>query len=356
MSISEKKKQSIKKHILELIDKDKKNIVSSIQGTFEISATTVYRYLSELIQNEIIAKDSRRKSKYKLCEKGILFSYYPLEQKLEEDIIYDRDIFPLLDKISGDAQKIWYHSFTEIMNNAIDHASAKEIKCGLYRNSLNTTILIRDDGIGIFNKIVEYNKNVLGKEITQDDAVGELFAGKFTTDRNNHSGEGIFFTSRLMDKFIIYSDGRYFSHDSYDSEQLLNFFEMESNKNFDILIKQKGTIVMMVLSNCSRRKIDEVLNTFSDPDRGFFKTQILIKNVIPNGDPVSRSQAKRLYNNFDKFEEVELDFSGIDNIGQAFTHELFIVFKRNHPQIELIVKNANKKVTDMISRVKNTAS
>ena len=43
MSISEKKKQSIKKHILELIDKDKKNIVSSIQGTFEISATTVYR-------------------------------------------------------------------------------------------------------------------------------------------------------------------------------------------------------------------------------------------------------------------------------------------------------------------------
>lgn len=132
MSISEKKKQSIKKHILELIDKDKKNIVSSIQGTFEISATTVYRYLSELIQNEIIAKDSRRKSKYKLCEKEILFSYYPLEQQLEEDIIYDRDIFPLLDKISGEAQKIWYHSFTEIMNNAIDHASAKEIKCGLY--------------------------------------------------------------------------------------------------------------------------------------------------------------------------------------------------------------------------------
>ena len=39
-----------------------------------------------------------------------------------------------------------------------------------------------------------------------------------------HVGEGIFFSSRLMDKFIIYSDGRYFSHDSYDSEQLLKIF------------------------------------------------------------------------------------------------------------------------------------
>lgn len=130
--------------------------------------------------------------------------------------------------------------------------------------------------------------------------------------------------------------------------------EWEDTSNVDILMKQKGTIVMMVLSNCSRRNIDEVLNSFSDPDRGFFRTQLMIKNVIPNGDPVSRSQAKRLYNGFDKFEEVELDFDDIENIGQAFTHELFVVFSRNHPEIKLLVKNANQKVENMIKRVKNT--
>lgn len=113
---------------------------------------------------------------------------------------------------------------------------------------------------------------------------------------------------------------------------------------------------MMVLSNWSRRSIDDVLNSFSDPDRGFFRTQILIKNVIPNGDPVSRSQAKRLYSGFNKFEEIELDFSGIENIGQAFTHELFVVFNRNFPQITLTYKNANEKVENMIKRVKNTVS
>lgn len=69
---------------------------------------------------------------------------------------------------------------------------------------------------------------------------------------------------------------------------------------------------------------------------------------------LSRSQAKRLYSGFGKFEEAELDFSGIENIGQAFTHELFVVFKRKFPQVELIVRNANQKVENMIKRVKNT--
>lgn len=355
MSITEKEREKIKKHILELIEKDKKNIVANIHETFGVSATTVYRYLSELLKKKIIEKNTNKKSGYELCAERKIFIYFPQEQHMEEDIIYHKDILPCLADISDSAQKIWYHSFTEIMNNAIDHANAQTIACSVTQNKLNATILIKDDGIGIFNKIVEYNKNVLGKDISEDEAVGELFSGKFTTDSSNHSGEGIFFTSRLVDKFIICSDGRFFSHDSYDAEQLLNLFEIETNKGADYLRKQKGTLVMMVLSNYSRRNIEKVLNDFSDPDRGFFRTQILIKNVIPNGDPVSRSQAKRLYNNFEKFEEVELDFSGIENIGQAFTHELFIVFKRNHPKVTLIVKNANSKVENMIKRVENTA-
>lgn len=354
MSITEKDRERIKKHILELIEKDKKGVVSNIVETFSVSSTSVYRYLDCMVRKGIIKKDKNKKSGYELVERTVKFEYFPIKTKLEEDIIYHRDILPFFENINDNTQKIWYHAFTEIMNNAIDHAQAECIVCEIYQNLLNSTILIRDDGIGIFNKIVEYNKKVMGKHITPDEAVAELFAGKFTTDITNHSGEGIFFTSRLVDKFIIYSDGRFFGHDSYDYEQLCNLFEWKDTSNVDILMKQKGTIVMMVLSNHSRRNIDEVLNSFSDPDRGFFKTQLLIKNVIPNGDPVSRSQAKRLYNGFDRFEEVELDFKGIENIGQAFTHELFIVFNRNYPRVKLSIKNANPRVENMIKRVKNT--
>ena len=35
---------------------------------------------------------------------------------------------------------------------------------------------------------------------------------------------------------------------------------------------------------------------------------------------VSRSQAKRLCHRFDNFEEVELDFDGVEEIGQGFAH------------------------------------
>ncbi len=37
--------------------------------------------------------------------------------------------------------------------------------------------------------------------------------------------------------------------------------------------------------------------------------------MFENAYPVSRSQARRLYNTFDKFEEIVLDFKDIENMG-----------------------------------------
>ena len=68
---------------------------------------------------------------------------------------------------------------------------------------------------------------------------------------------------------------------------------------------------------------------------------------------MSRSQAKRLYNRFDKFQEIELDFSGIEEIGQGFAHELFVVFTREHPNVKLSPLNISKEVEKMINHVKN---
>ena len=73
---------------------------------------------------------------------------------------------------------------------------------------------------------------------------------------------------------------------------------------------------------------------FSDEDGGFTRTHIPIKNIYETF-PVSRSQAKRLCNRFDKFAEIELDFQGIAEIGQGFAHEIFVVFQNNHPGIKL---------------------
>ena len=93
---------------------------------------------------------------------------------------------------------------------------------------------------------------------------------------------------------------------------------------------------------------------FSDVDNGFNKTSIPMKNIYGNSFPVSRSQARRLYNRLDQFNEVELDFSDVDEIGQAFAHELFVKFASNNPNVKLIITNSNPQIDAMINHVKNT--
>ena len=89
---------------------------------------------------------------------------------------------------------------------------------------------------------------------------------------------------------------------------------------------------------------------YSDVDGGFTITNIPMKMVCDSGYPVSRSQAKRLYFGFDKFEKVILDFSGVEEIGQGFSHELFSVFQKRHPEIKLEYVNANDNIIRMINR------
>ena len=43
-------------------------------------------------------------------------------------------------------------------------------------------------------------------------AILELAKGKLTTDPENHTGEGIFFSSRMFDEYAILSGEVYFSH------------------------------------------------------------------------------------------------------------------------------------------------
>ena len=76
-----------------------------------------------------------------------------------------------------------------------------------------------------------------------------------------------------------------------------------------------------------------------------------IKDILYNDYPISRSQAKRLVRRFDEYEEIILDFDGIEDIGQGFAHELFVVFANAHSNIKLDVINTNENVRKMINHV-----
>ena len=106
----------------------------------------------------------------------------------------------------------------------------------------------------------------------------------------------------------------------------------------------------MRLSNFTEKTMRELMDQYADVDGGFYRTRIPIKNIFPTF-PVSRSQAKRLTHRFDSFQEVELDFAGVSGIGQGFAHELFVVFKTQHPDVLLLPFNTNDVVQRMILHV-----
>ena len=105
------------------------------------------------------------------------------------------------------------------------------------------------------------------------------------------------------------------------------------------------------LSNYSKKVLREIFDKFSDETGRFLRMDMVVKNVFNNNYPVSRSQAKRLVNRFDEYEEIILDFNGIEDIGQGFAHELFVVFANAHKDIKLDIINENENVRKMINHV-----
>ena len=61
---------------------------------------------------------------------------------------------------------------------------------------------------------------------------------------------------------------------------------------------------------------------YTDIENGFIKTYIPVKEACITGEPVARSQARRICNRLDEFKEVILDFEKIEFIGQGFADEI----------------------------------
>ena len=68
---------------------------------------------------------------------------------------------------------------------------------------------------------------------------------------------------------------------------------------------------------------------------------------------VSRSEAKRLLARIDRFKTVIFDFDGVESIGQAFADEIFRVFAKAHPGLELIELHTSADVQKMIQRARS---
>lgn len=259
---------------------------------------------------------------------------YPL-LGLEEHVAWERDFRPYFN-LSPNVQNIVSHGFTEMVNNAIDHSAGRSVFIWTSQDERTLRIIISDDGVGIFAKITDALKL---PDMRQ--ALFELAKGKLTTDPSKHTGEGVFFTSRMFDSFEISANGLQFNHDS----SLPHDWLQEESGVFP-----DGTAVFMRISLSSARTAAEVYSQFTDaPEDYDFSRTIVPMKLARFGDEqlVSRSQAKRLIARFDRFRTVILDFTDVQEIGQAFADEIFRVYGGSHREVELIPKNMTEQVERM---------
>ena len=340
MSISKERRDVILAKIIEQIG-EKSFSASEFAKAEGLSVQSVYRYLRTLEEAGKIRKEKQgRINIFTLCQQHeeLVFSL----EGLQEDIVWKKNVEPFFSELPEIALGNLSFAFTEILNNAIDHSGGTRVQIGLKKNGYEASIWITDNGVGIFSKITE----AMGLEEKRF-AILELAKGKFTTDPNSHTGEGIFFSSKVVDVFAIFSDGLLFLG-SPNQQPYLD----------DSGFSDTGTDVLLKIKYSHQEPSKDVFDRFTQApeDYGFSKTIVPVR-LLEYGDEkpmvVSRSQAKRLMVRFDRFQIIQLDFSGIDEIGQGFADELFRVFQNQHPNTTLIPINCNEQVQKMIAHVRS---
>lgn len=241
----------------------------------------------------------------------------------DEFRVWKQLIAPKLRGLNDVAEEIIEYYLTEILNNAQDHSEGKNVSISISQDQDYITVSIGDDGTGIFKHIMEH----LHLDQALDAAI-ELTKGKFTTQPEHHSGEGLFFTSRAVDQLTICANG----HCLEIARSQIAFNVVEETSGSNVTVRLRKTM------DCRFKPVF---------DRTVFPLQL----AQTEGRLISRSQAKRIMNGMERFAIVEVDFTGVENIGQGFADEMFRVWQFFHKDTVVKPTHAGDKVKKLISRV-----
>lgn len=334
----------------------KKGVIKTkdIAELFGISRQYASRSIAELVAlGKLVKIGSTAKAMYAFpdyAKKHLEILPYKISKifrndNLEEHQVLDKieSELPIILKQKENIRDIFTYAFSEILNNAIEHSGTEKITVDVSIKDKMLIFVVDDFGVGVFRNIMK--KKGLKSEL---EAIQDLLKGKTTTMPASHSGQGIFFTSRAGDEFIL---------DSYGYRLIVN------NKIKDTFLQEvkgkakrkQGTKVIFKLSIAESKHLKEIFDEFANIDDesnfGFDKTEIKIKLFIRGGVHISRSQARRVLVGLDKFRVIVFDFDKVPMIGQAFADEIFRVFHNKYPDIKLQAVNMNEAVKFMVDRV-----
>lgn len=262
---------------------------------------------------------------------------------LKEHEVFEKLIagFPAFRTTPENVRNIVHYAFSEMLNNAIEHSQSGFVEVALENTAQAIRFVVSDFGIGVFRNVMKQRRLTSELEAMQD-----LLKGKTTTDPKAHTGEGIFFTSKAGDRFVLES----FGYRMVIDNTMPDVFFQEDTKVY------KGTRVTFTISRNSSMRLDDLFKDYqSEPGSyAFDKTEVRVRLFTMGTIYVSRSQARRILVGLEKFKKITLDFDDVPNVGQAFADEIFRVFQNRHPEISIAPINMNDTVRFMIKRVEKS--
>lgn len=311
-------------------------LVAHVMQRQGISRRRARRLLAALVDAGWLSVDgTARRPVYRPGVMRQVVQHYALAG-LQEDLPWVRDFAPQLD-LRANVARLAQHAFTELLNNAVDHSGGSGVTVSVRQTGMHLQMLVSDDGCGIFDRI-ERAWHIGDPQL----AMLELGKGKLSTQPDRHCGHGLFFVARAADIFDLHANRQAFQRRPGRS----GWFSLKP-------LDRQGTSVFLAIALDTRRTLDEVLRAQAEQGYGFDHTEVPLQLLTgPQTGLESRAQARRVTARLDRFRRVRLDFSGIDDIGPAFADELFRVYARAHPEVELQLQAASPRVAAMIAAVR----
>ena len=326
--------------ILTRIKKSKAGVTAGqLEKELGYSRQYTVRLLNRLMsQGEIHRRGKTRAAKYfpgKASGEANHLELIKERQGLSEYVVFDEVTkrMKLNAKLNKNCLTIFDYAFTEMLNNAIDHSHSKKVWINVEADHANITFVIKDLGIGAIESIKQ------GFEISDDFlALEHIFKGKQTTAKEAHSGQGIFFTSKVVDTYKIATSRMEFAIDNIKADEFLRGIR-----------QRKGTTVTCKIKINTRRKIKDVFDEYTDDDYAFNRNTVII-NLSKPKRLMSRSEAKRLLLGLDEYSVLDFNFKNVDEVGQGVCDEIFRVYANRNPGKVLSYHGASDIVRYMIER------
>jgi hypothetical protein len=343
----------LKRVIIRLLEKKKRLKTKDVAAALnhQVSRQYISRVLNRLVQEDRIVKVGHTTNTFYVLPEKQDEALESIGNKIrlrlsrvglkEHEVLADiNKKLPFIAKAKEGIGSIFDYAFSEMLNNAIEHSHSKFIEIEVMKNKGNLCFVVNDFGVGVFKNVMK--KRGLKSEI---EAIQDLLKGKTTTEPQAHSGEGIFFTSKIADIFILES----FEHKLRIDNTIPDVFVEALNR------QKRGTRVAFRIPLDTEKHLSDIFRNYSaNPDEpNFDKTKVSIKLYTMGTIYVSRSQARRVLAGLDKFRHIVLDYDKVPTIGQAFADEIHRVFQNKHADIKIETINANEAVKFMIDRVGN---